>query len=158
MQNRKSVYVNNNKMNLNDNEENLLIFPMINENIDELNLNIYADYINKSIYDDFDKETLHNLIPNESSKYINKINGTKVNFIRIENINYEKYIYISIETNKETLLEILSQEISENQKSYELTDDKKIQTFSINEFNSSITLNFDISKISEISLLLTILE
>ena len=149
------VYVNNNKMNLNDNEENLLIFPMINENIDELNLNIYADYINKSIYDDFDKETLHNLIPNESSKYINKINGTKVNFIRIENINYEKYIYISIETNKEMLLEILSQEISENQKSYELSGHKKIQTFSINELNTSITLNFTQLKISEISLQLT---
>ena len=149
------VYVNNNKMNLNDNEENLLIFPMINENIDELNLNIYADYINKSIYDDFDKETLHNLIPNESSKYINKINGTKVNFIRIENINYEKYIYISIETNKETLLEILSQEISENQKSYELSGHKKIQTFSINELNTSITLNLTQLKISEISLQLT---
>ena len=149
------VFVNNNKMNFNNNEKNLLIFPMINENIDDLNLNIYADYINKSIYNDFDVETLQNLIPNETSKYINKINGTKVNFIRIENVNYEKYIYISIETNKETLLEILSQEISENQKSYELTDDKKIQTFSINEFNSSITLNFDISKISEISLLLT---
>ena len=149
------VYVNNNKMNLNDNEENLLIFPMINENIDELNLNIYADYINKSIYDDFDKETLHNLIPNESSKYINKINGTKVNFIRIENINYEKYIYISIETNKEMLLEILSQEISENQKSYELSGHKKIQTFSINELNTSITLNLTQLKISEISLQLT---
>ena len=149
------VYANNNKMNFNDNEKNLLIFPMLNEIMDGLNLNIYADYINKSIYDDFDKETLQNLIPNESSKYINKINGTKVNFIRIENVTYEKYIYISIETNKETLLEILSQEISENQKSYELNKDKKIQTFSINELNTSITLNFAKSKISQISLLLT---
>ena len=149
------VYANNNKMNFNDNEKNLLIFPMLNEIMDGLNLNIYADYINKSIYDDFDKETLHNLIPNESSKYINKINGTKVNFIRIENINYEKYIYISIETNKEMLLEILSQEISENQKSYELSGHKKIQTFSINELNTSITLNFTQLKISEISLQLT---
>ena len=149
------MFVNNNKINYNDNEKNLLIFPMNNENIDDLNLSIYADYINKSIYDDFNKETLQNLIPNESSKYINKINGIKVNFIRIENINNEKYMYISIETKKETLLEILSQEISENQKSYELNEDKKIQTFSINELNTSITLNFDNSKISEISLILT---
>ena len=149
------MFVNNNKINYNDNEKNLLIFPMNNENIDDLNLSIYADYINKSIYDDFNKETLQNLIPNESSKYINKINGIKVNFIRIENINNEKYMYISIETKKETLLEILSQEISENQKSYELNEDKKIQTFSINELNTPITLNFDKSKISEISLILT---
>ena len=149
------VFVNNNKMNFKDNEKNLLIFPMINENIDDLNINIYADYINKSIYDNFDKETLQNLIPNKSSKYINKINDTKVNFIRIENVSYEQYIYISIETNKETLLEILSQEISENQKSYELNDDKKIQTFSINELNTTIALNFKKLNISEISLLLS---
>ena len=147
--------VNNNNKNIEDNKKNLLIFPMLNENIDELNLNIYADYINKYIYDNFDKEALQNLIPNENSTYINKINGTKVNFIRIENITYEKYIYISIETNKETLLEILSQEISENQIAYELSDPKKIQTFSINELNSSITLNLSKTAISEMSFLLT---
>ena len=147
--------VNNKNKNIEDNKKNLLIFPMINENIDELNLNIYADYINKSIYDNFDKEALQNLIPNENSTYINKINGTKVNFLRIENITYEKYIYISIETNKETLLEILSQEILENQKSYELSDPKKIQTFSINELNSTISVKLTKSNASEISLLLT---
>ena len=138
-----------------ENEKNLLLFPFINENIDDLNLNIYADYINKTIYDNFDNETLSQLIPNNNSQYKNKIINKTTNFIRIENITHEKYLYVSIETNKETLLEILSQEISENKNAYELTNPKKIQTISINGLNASISLDFTKSDISEYSILLT---
>ena len=138
-----------------ENEKNLLLFPFINENIDDLNLNIYADYINKTIYDNFDNESLSQLIPNNNSQYKNKIINKTTNFIRIENITHEKYLYVSIETNKETLLEILSQEISENKNAYELTNPKKIQTFSINGLNASISLDFTKSDISEYSILLT---
>ena len=138
-----------------ENEKNLLLFPFINENIDDLNLNIYADYINKTIYDNFDNESLSQLIPNNNSQYKNKIINKTTNFIRIENITHEKYLYVSIETNKETLLEILSQEISENKNAYELTNPKKIQTISINGLNASISLDFTKSDISEYSILLT---
>ena len=150
------VVVNkDNITNSEENEKNLLLFPFINENIDDLNLNIYADYINKTIYDNFDNETLSQLIPNNNSQYKNKIINKTTNFIRIENITHEKYLYVSIETNKETLLEILSQEISENKNAYELTNPKKIQTISINELNASISLDFTKSDISEYSILLT---
>ena len=150
------VVVNkDNITNSEENEKNLLLFPFINENIDDLNLNIYADYINKTIYDNFDNETLSQLIPNNNSQYKNKIINKTTNFIRIENITHEKYLYVSIETNKETLLEILSQEISENKNAYELTNPKKIQTISINGLNASISLDFTKSDISEYSILLT---
>ena len=150
------VVVNkDNVSNIEENEKNLLLFPFINENIDDLNLNIYADYINKTIYDNFDNETLSQLIPNNNSQYKNKIINKTTNFIRIENITHEKYLYVSIETNKETLLEILSQEISENKNAYELTNPKKIQTISINGLNASISLDFTKSDISEYSILLT---
>ena len=150
------VVVNkDNITNSEENEKNLLLFPFINENIDDLNLNIYADYINKTIYDNFDNESLSQLIPNNNSQYKNKIINKTTNFIRIENITHEKYLYVSIETNKETLLEILSQEISENKNAYELTNPKKIQTFSINGLNASISLDFTKSDISEYSILLT---
>ena len=150
------VVVNkDNITNSEENEKNLLLFPFINENIDDLNLNIYADYINKTIYDNFDNESLSQLIPNNNSQYKNKIINKTTNFIRIENIIHEKYLYVSIETNKETLLEILSQEISENKNAYELTNPKKIQTISINGLNASISLDFTKSDISEYSILLT---
>ena len=150
------VVVNkDNITNSEENEKNLLVFPFINENIDDLNLNIYADYINKTIYDNFDNESLSQLIPNNNSQYKNKIINKTTNFIRIENITHEKYLYVSIETNKETLLEILSQEISENKNAYELTNPKKIQTISINGLNASISLDFTKSDISEYSILLT---
>ena len=149
------VVVNkDNITNSEENEKNLLLFPFINENIDDLNLNIYADYINKTIYDNFDNESLSQLIPNNNSQYKNKIINKTTNFIRIENITHEKYLYVSIETNKETLLEILSQEISENKNAYELTNPKKIQTISINGLNASISLDFTKSDISEYSILL----
>ena len=150
------VVVNkDNITNSEENEKNLLLFPFINENIDDLNLNIYADYINKTIYDNFDNESLSQLIPNNNSQYKNKIINKTTNFIRIENITHEKYLYVSIETNKEILLEILSQEISENKNAYELTNPKKIQTISINGLNASISLDFTKSDISEYSILLT---
>ena len=150
------VVVNkDNITNSEENEKNLLLFPFINENIDDLNLNIYADYINKTIYDNFDNESLSQLIPNNNSQYKNKIINKTTNFIRIENITHEKHLYVSIETNKETLLEILSQEISENKNAYELTNPKKIQTISINGLNASISLDFTKSDISEYSILLT---
>ena len=78
----------------------------VNENLDDLNLNIYADNINKTYYTPFDNEFLGNHIPNETSEYINILEGNKINFLRISNIDNNKYIYVSIESEKDSLLEI----------------------------------------------------
>ena len=133
----------------NENEEkSLIIFPLINENSDEFN--IYADYINKSIYNEFNKTILNSSIPNEKSKYINILNGKKTNFLRIPNENKNQYIYLSIESKRETLLELVSQEISENETTYSFPRDNKnkIQLFSINEM-TTLKLNFYSSTIQD---------
>ena len=130
----------------NDNK-NLIIFPLVNENSNELE--IYADYINKSIYDEFNKESLFNLIPNENSTYKNNINGTKFNFIRISEVNESKYVYISVESNKTNILELISQKISENQESYSFSkNSNKIQLFSIDNNLAKIKLDFSYDDLS----------
>ena len=123
--------------------KSLIIFPFINENIDDYNLNIYADYINKTIYDDFNKDFLNSSIPNETSEYINIYSTSKTNFLRIQNVNHTKYIYVSIETKKKFILKIISQEILENQTTYVLNQ-TNTQLFSINK-NAKISLNIDTS-------------
>ena len=140
----------------NDNK-NLIIFPLVNENSNELE--IYADYINKSIYDEFNKESLFNLIPNEKSTYKNNINGTKFNFIRISEVNESKYVYISVESNKTNILELISQKISENQESYSFSkNSNKIQLFSIDNNLAKIKLDFSYDDLSNNFFLLTTIQ
>ena len=129
--------------NFEDDSKSLIIFPFINENKDDYNLSIYADYINKTIYDNLNKDVLNSLIPNETSEYKNIFNTSNNNFLRIPEVNREKYLYISIETTKEVKLKIISQEISENQTTY-FFNQTKTQLFSINE-NAQISLKVDSS-------------
>ena len=129
--------------NFEDDSKSLIIFPFINENKDYYNLSIYADYINKTIYDNLNKDVLNSLIPNETSEYKNIFNTSNNNFLRIPEVNREKYLYISIETTKEVKLKIISQEISENQTTY-FFNQTKTQLFSINE-NAQISLKVDSS-------------
>ena len=141
----------------NDNK-NLIIFPLVNENSNELE--IYADYIiNKSIYDEFNKESLYELIPNENSTYKNNKNGTKFNFIRIPEVDENKYVYISVESNKINILELLSQKISENQESYSFSkNSNKIQLFSIDNNLAKIKLDFSYDDLSNNFFLLTTIQ
>ena len=136
------MIVNTNEINDNDNKA-LIIFPAVNENLDDLNLNIYADNINKTYYTPFDNEFLGNHIPNETSEYINTLEGNKINFLRISNIDNNKYIYVSIESEKDSLLEIIPQYISENQEQYTFNESEKTQVFLLNKNSSKITLKFD---------------
>ena len=140
----------------NDNK-NLIIFPLVNENSNEFE--IYANYINKSIYDEFNKESLFKLIPNETSTYKNNINGTKFNFIRIPEVDENKYVYISVESNKANILELISQKISENQESYSFSkNSNKIQLFSIDNNLAKIKLDFSYDDLSNNFFLLTTIQ
>ena len=121
----------NTKIN-NDNQDdlNLIIFPLLNEYSEEIN--IYADYINKKIYDDFIINDLNNSIPNETSQYINIKNGTRLNYIKIEKLNTSQYIYVAVESKKSFLLEIMAQKFSENESSYSFSkDNNKFQIYSL---------------------------
>ena len=66
------MIVNMEKNNDIQNNLSLIIFPLLNENSEEID--IYADYIiDKSIYDEFNKTALNNSIPNENSEYKNNL-------------------------------------------------------------------------------------
>ena len=140
------MIVNNKESELNNfgaDSNSLIIFPFINENKDDFNLRIYADYINKSIYNDFDISLLNSLIPNETSEYKIIFNTSNNNFLRIPAINRDKYLYVSIETTNYDVLKIISQEISENKTSYNYNQ-PKTQLFSINK-NAQISFKVDSS-------------
>ena len=150
------VIVNNKTNDVKEDNRSLIIFPIINENPDILDIS--AEYINKTIYDGLFNESSKDLIPNESSPYRNKINDTYLSFLRIPNVNDSQYIYVSIISTKGFLLEILSQKISENKTAYSFgKNGNKIQLFSINS-KTDITLYFDNDDFSNNFLLLTTIQ
>ena len=142
------MIVNMEKNNDIQNNLSLIIFPLLNENSEEID--IYVDYINdKSIYDEFNKTALNNSIPNENSEYKNKINETRLNFVRITNLNTSQYIYIKVESKKPILLEIAAQKFSENETSYSFSkNSSKFQIYSINKNLTNFYLDFNQSEIS----------
>ena len=136
----------NTKIN-NDNQDdlNLIIFPLLNEYSEEIN--IYADYINKKIYDDFIIQDLNNSIPNETSQYSNIKNETRLNYIKIEKLNTSQYIYVAVESKKSFLLEIMAQKFSENESSYSFSkDNNKFQIYSIFKIGNDISTNYIIDE------------
>ena len=129
------MIVNMEKNNDIQNNLSLIIFPLLNENSEEID--IYADYIiDKSIYDEFNKTALNNSIPNENSEYKN-------------NLNTSQYIYIKVESKKPILLEIAAQKFSENETSYSFSkNSSKFQIYSINKNLTNFYLDFNQSEIS----------
>ena len=148
----------NTKIN-NDNQDdlNLIIFPLLNEYSEEIN--IYADYINKKIYDDFIINDLNNSIPNETSQYINIKNGTRLNYIKIEKLNTSQYIYVAVESKKSFLLEIIAQKFSENESSYSFSkDNNKFQIYSINKNVTNLNLKFNHEELSNNSFIINVIQ
>ena len=143
-------------LNLNINSEinnNLIIYSISQQNT--IKSNIFADYINKDIYDNWNVENLISNIPNISSAFNNY--NQENDFVNISNIDFSKYIYISIETYYETTIEIISQILPfENDIKYPLKND--IQIFNINKNSTNIYLDFNTSTLEYICLTLTILH
>ena len=133
----RCLFLIKNKNNIKSNDE-LIIYTFPSLNLNELN--IYADYINKSIYDEFNNDELNALIPNENSEYTNKrVNESNLPYIKISNLDNNKYIYVSIESNKEDYLEIISQIIQKNNDYNFPSNDNKIQIFAVE--NKEITIS-----------------
>ena len=148
----------NTKIN-NDNQDdlNLIIFPLLNEYSEEIN--IYADYINKKIYDDFIIQDLNNSIPNETSQYSNIKNETRLNYIKIEKLNTSQYIYVAVESKKSFLLEIMAQKFSENESSYSFSkDNNKFQIYSINKNVTNLNLKFNHEELSNNSFIINVIQ
>ena len=138
-----------NKENLDRN--NIIIYS--NSQNKEIKLNIYADYINKTLYDNYNIEYFINNIPNKNSTYNN--NNTEIDFINIPNLELNKYIYISVESNIKTTIEIVSQKISLNEVKLPLNNN--IQINRIDKNFTNIYFNFNNSKDEDFSLSLVTL-
>ena len=140
------MFVNNNEL---SNNQNLIIYSYLQSISDELN--IYADEINKDDYDNWNIDNLNNSIPNNNSSFTN--NNTEFSFVKIQNVTKDKYIYISVETNKETIVELITQKLPDDEEtSYPKEND--IQIFNLKQNTTTISLNFT-SLNDEVSLILT---
>ena len=116
-----------------------------NSQSNNFKLNISADYINNEKYDEWDYNYLLDNIPNETSIYNNYLNDNE--FIIIPNFNNDKYIYISIESNTETNIEVIVNIIN-NSISPKIN---QFYIYSINNISKYIELDFKEQK-NDISL------
>ena len=127
----------NNDDNNEQNDRNLIIYSKSMKS--SIKLNIFADYINKSEYDNWNTTYLSNNIPNNNSLY----NNSDMEIINIPNLESDKYIYISVESSNETIIEIMNSIVS-NEDEVKLPKLNDIQIYSINK-TSILDFN-DLSK------------
>ena len=133
------------------NNQNLIVYSNPQSIIDKLD--IFANEINKEYYDNWDVDQLVDNIPDNKSYFTN--NNTEFSFIKIQNVTKDKYIYISVETNKETIVELIAQILPEDgDASYPKEND--IQIFNLKQNTTNINLNLT-SINNEVTLVLTTL-
>ena len=97
-------------------------------NIYHTELNIFfqkdPDYINKTMYEIYDIEYLNNSIPNINSTFSN--NENELDFINILSLESNKFIYISVESNSKSSIEIIAQKILPNEIKFPLNGNIQI--------------------------------
>ena len=135
--NYRCLFIITNKNN--EEKNDLIIYSTSHKK--NIKLNIYSDYINKTIYENWDFEYLSNNIPNINSSYNNY--NSEYDFIIIPNVDSDKYIYLSIEIDTETIIEVYTQFFSSDDE-IELPKINDIKIYSINNSN----VNFDFNHIS----------
>ena len=84
-------------------DENKINSNLIINPISLYNYNLYADFIDKKYYEEWNTSYLINKIPNNSSIYTNNNN-----FIYIPITKNDNYIYVCIETEIDTIIELIS--------------------------------------------------
>ena len=127
----------NNDDKKNQNNANLIIYSTSRKS--SIKFNIYADYINKTEYKKWNTTYLSNNIPNNNSLY----NNSDMDIINIPNLESDKYVYISVESSNETIIEIMTSIVS-NEDEVKLPNLNDIQIYSINK-TSILDFN-DLSK------------
>ena len=131
-------------------KDNMIIYSTSQNK--EIKLNIYIDYINKTLYDNYNIDYLNNSIPNINSTYTN--NNTELNFINIQNLESNKYFYISVESSAKTTIEIVAQKIIPNKIKLPLNNNIQINKIDKNiiniyfNFNKSIEEDFSLSLVT----------
>ena len=138
-----------------ENGENLIIYskaPYESQN----KLNIFANYINRDEYDNWNTDFLVDNIPKIGSNFTNY--NTEKEFIIIPNyLETKKYIYISVESENEIILELFIQNLLKED-DIALPKINEIQFFSLKKNSCFIHLNHMESIIDEISLSLITLN
>ena len=138
------MLVNNNKS-----LSNLIVYSNSQSVNDKLD--IFADEINKDEYDNWNTDFLMKNIPSKNSHFTN--NNTEFSFINIQSVTNDKYIYISVETSKETIVELIAQVLPED-KDTSYPKENKVQIFNLKQNTTNI--NLDLSSLKdEVSLVLT---
>ena len=120
-------------------DENKLIIYSLSKN--NMKLNVFADFINKTYYNDWNVEYLSENIPNENSPYNNY--NKKMDFIIITNNSLDNYIYISVESNSEETIEIIAQTLSNCERmNYPINN---LLIYNLNTNSTNINLDFNAS-------------
>jgi len=136
-------------VNNNESLSNLIVYSNSHSVNDKLD--IFADEINKDEYDNWNTDFLMKNIPSKNSHFTN--NNTEFSFINIQSVTNDKYIYISVETSKETIVELIAQVLPED-KDTSYPKENKIQIFNLKQNTTNI--NLDLSSLKdEVSLVLT---
>jgi hypothetical protein len=133
-----------------DQDKNLIIYATSKNHIEKLN--IYADYINNTEYNDWNVEYLSENIPNINSTYNNI--DKDMNYIIIPKVEKNKYIFLSIESNTETTIEVLNKIIIER---IELPKVDEICIYSVNN-DDEMYFFLDQSPINEFTLYLQTIQ
>ena len=131
------IFVNGDGNNTEQNDKKLIIYSTSMKS--SIKFNIYADYINKTEYEEWNITYLSNNIPNNNSLY----NNSDMDIINIPNLKSDKYVYISVESSNETIIEIMTSIVS-NEDEVKLPNLNDIQIYSINK-TSILDFN-DLSK------------
>ena len=130
------MIINNNNE---DKNKTLIIYSNSKSNFIKLNIN--ADYINKDEYDNWEVNALSKNIPNINSNFTNY--NKEMDFIIIPNLDTDKYIYISIESNKDITLQMFNKIIDDGE--YGFPNINNIKVYSINRKD----IIFNISELQE---------
>ena len=142
------TYNNNNDLQ----DKNLIIYPI--SQLRTIKLNIYVDFINKEDYNNWNVEYLKEKIPNNNSKYNNYNLEQEYVYIPINDTN--KYIYICIESEVESIIEMISHIFYRNEEiKIPKINEKKL--YNINNSNSSLDFSL-VDKYNNISISLVTLS
>ena len=134
------VFIYNTIDNNDSNDKNIILYPIVQSK--NMKLNIYADFIDKEYYDDWNAEFLLENMPNINSYYNNCFTEQYFIYIPINDTN--KYIYICVESNDESTIEMLTQVIYKNDE-IKLPEINEMKIYSIYKkfisFDNSILIN-----------------
>ena len=122
------------KYNKIDTNSDLVVYPILDD--ESKDIKIYADFIDQIIYDMNDIHNLSNLIPTEESKFSKDLLKEEFLYINLEE-GKEKYLYISIETDLNTTISLLTSNLA-----FDYSKNPNPGTWQLYAINNKLELDF----------------